>query len=255
VTALRRLAKYHGLGNDFLVVVDPAGDTPVSPVVAIALCERRTGFGADGVLHVDGGHRMTLHNADGSRAELSGNGIRCLAHALARAEGRTDATYGIVTDAGVREVEVHLRDDGRTASARVDMGVLEERVVRDPGFGAEASLGVDAGNPHLVVRFGDEKAVDNAADRLDSSDRNVELITLDGTDHLYMRVIERGVGETRACGTGATAAAWAARRWGLVGDRVTVSMPGGELVVELGDRAHLVGPSVYVGDLVLPADR
>ena len=110
-------------------------------------------------------------------------------------------------------------------------------------------MGVDVGNPHIVARFGDEKAVAAAIGRVDRPDRNVEFVAITAPDRLYMRVIERGVGETLACGTGATAAAWAAYRWGLVGEHVTVEMPGGEAIVELSRPVRLSGPSVHVADI------
>jgi diaminopimelate epimerase len=248
----RRLSKLHGLGNDFLVAVDPDGVAPIDPTMAKTLCDRHTGIGADGLLHLDGDLRMTLFNADGSRAEMSGNGIRCLAHALARSEGVTHAVYDIVTDAGVRRVELEPGPDAVTAWARVDMGQLRQVPVTGAGLGAEAVMGVEVGNPHLVARFGDEKGVDAAIGRSDQPDRNVEFVAIVAPDRLFMRVIERGVGETLACGTGATAAAWAAYRWGLVGEHVTVVMPGGEAMVELSRPVRLSGPSVFVADLNVP---
>ncbi len=248
----RRLSKLHGLGNDFLVAVDPDGVAPIDPTMAKSLCDRHTGIGADGLLHVDRDLRMTLYNADGSRAEMSGNGIRCLAHALGRSQGVTNAVYDIVTDAGVRRVELEPGPDVNTAWARVDMGALRQVPVTGAGLGAEAVMGVDVGNPHLVARFGDEKGVDAAIGRSDQPDRNVEFVAVVAPDRLFMRVIERGVGETLACGTGATAAAWAAYRWGLVGEHVTVVMPGGEAIVELSRPVRLSGPSVFIADLDVP---
>ena len=112
------------------------------------------------------------------------------------------------------------------------------------------------GNPHLVALFPDRAALDAAADTFESTDRNVEFV-LAGPwqDEITMRVVERGVGETQACGTGACAAAWAGHRWGLVGERVTVHMPGGSAVVELdtigieGGEVHLIGPAVHIADI------
>jgi diaminopimelate epimerase len=248
----RRFSKLHGLGNDFVVAVDLDGVAPIDGSMAVALCDRHTGVGADGLLHVDGHLRMTLFNADGSRAEMSGNGIRCLAHALSRAQGVDRAIYDIVTDAGVRQVELEPGREPNTVWCRVDMGVIRQVAVPGSGLGAEATMGVDVGNPHLVARFANEKAVAAAIARSDEPDRNVEFIAVLGPDRLFMRVIERGVGETLACGTGATAAAWAAYRWGLVGEHVTVVMPGGEAIVELGRPVRLAGPSVHVADLEVP---
>ncbi|MGD9797508.1 MAG: diaminopimelate epimerase, partial [Acidimicrobiia bacterium] len=239
------------------VAVDPEGVAPIDGAMAKDLCDRHTGVGADGLLHVDGGLRMTLFNADGSRAAMSGNGIRCLAHALARSQGvdltAGGAAYDIVTDAGVRRVELEPGSGSNTAWGRVDMGPVRQIPVIGPGLGAEATMGIDVGNPHLVARFRDEKAVAAAIGRSDEPDRNVEFVAVLAPDRLFMRVVERGVGETLACGTGATAAAWAAHRWGLVGEHVTVVMPGGEATVELGRPVRLAGPSVHVADVDVPA--
>ncbi|HUF31608.1 MAG TPA: diaminopimelate epimerase, partial [Acidimicrobiales bacterium] len=156
-----QLTKHHGLGNDFLVLLDLEGTTPIDAGLAQAVCDRRRGVGADGLIRVSPGSggtdvAMTLLNSDGGRAEMSGNGIRCLAHALARSQGVERATYDITTDAGPRRVEIELSDGGRTAWSTADMGVLRAAPARDPGLGAEASMGVDVGNPHLVARFRDE---------------------------------------------------------------------------------------------------
>jgi diaminopimelate epimerase len=249
-----RLTKHHGLGNDFLVLF---GDEPATPELARALCDRRMGIGADGLLWGGPGGdgadlTMVLHNADGSRAEMSGNGIRCLAQAAAG--GR--ASLRIATDAGLRHVELTAGPDERTVLVRVDMGGVSAAEAM-PVEGAKDVLGASVGNPHAVALFADRAALDLAADhfaRAHSREqgRNVEFVVAGpGDDELTMRVVERGVGETQACGTGACAAAWAARQWGIAGDRVTVHMPGGSATVELGDTAHLTGPSVYIAEILV----
>jgi diaminopimelate epimerase len=239
-----RLTKHHGLGNDFLV-----HNGIVDPEMARALCDRRTGIGADGLIGFVG-TRMTLFNADGSRAEMSGNGIRCLAQAMAAG---TDVTIDIETDAGVRHVEVRQVDD-RTVDVRVAMGAVTDAVVPELDLGAKEVLGASVGNPHVVALFPDRASLDAAADGFAMTDRNVEFVVLGpADDELTMRVVERGVGETQACGTGACAAAWAAHRWGAVGSRVAVHMPGGAAVVELGDdEVHLIGPAVHIADIDVP---
>ena len=252
------LAKVHGLGNDFLVLLDEIGATPADPDLARTLCDRRTGIGADGLIWVgppsdDADVTMTLHNADGSRAEMSGNGIRCLAHAVARARGVDALDLAVATDAGLRRVEVRPTDDARTIDVRVDMGDVTEAAATDLGIEAKDVLGADVGNPHIVLLFADRRSLDAAADGFASIDRNVEFVIPGPADgELTMRVVERGVGETFACGTGACAAAWAARRWGIGGDEITVHMPGGSAVVELGSPVHLTGPSVLIADVEVP---
>jgi diaminopimelate epimerase len=255
-----RLAKHHGLANDFLVVVDAEGRAPITPEQAVALCSRRTGIGADGLLWagpgVDGADvSMVLLNADGSRAEMSGNGIRCLVQAVGRARGVTDGDFVVATDASLRRVELRPGPDEVTAIVRVDMGPVSEAPSPDLGLAAKQVLGASVGNPHLVALYGDRAGLDADADGFARTDRNVEFVAVTGPDELTMRVVERGVGETQACGTGACAAAWAANRWGLVGSHVRVVMPGGAADVELGDTVHLLGPTVFVADIEVPPWR
>ena len=238
-----RLEKYHGLGNDFLVLLDLEGRQPVDGAMARALCDRHTGVGADGLIRVTQGptpnpYVMELYNADGGRAEMSGNGIRCLALALVDAGLATGPEITIATDAGPRRVRFN---DDRTIS--VDMGLATV----EPGPGH--SLLVDMGNPHAVVEVQDPYDADLGREaRRFGPDLNLELVAAGpGPDELTMRVWERGVGETLACGTGACAAAVAAHKWGIVGHRVTVHQPGGAVQVELAEyRITLTGPATWV---------
>ena len=233
------LTKHHGLGNDFLVLLDPDdrhADLDLAKV-AVALCHRMTGIGADGIIRLAPELRMHLHNADGSRAEMSGNGIRCLAQAIVRS-GLVDAgaDLEILTDAGVRGITVV--DEQRFT---VDMGTakvvdLEERRAE-----------VDTGNPHLVLLVADPAAEQLEALGAEYPDRNVEVVRVDDAATVTMRVHERGAGITQACGTGSCAIVAATRAWGLTGERVTVRNPGGDLDVELrGDTALLTGPAVHI---------
>ena len=257
------LGKYHGLGNDFLVALDP--EVEPDGDLASRLCDRHRGIGADGLVlgrrpagrHGDDAAPVLsfrLWNADGSEAEMSGNGMRCLAHAAADAGVVVPgATFTVSTPAGDRRVVIELRGPS-TAWAEVDMGRAE---VLDVDGGCNVDDGrmrVRVGNPHLVVAGPDPAGVDLAAlgtqlgrpDPSDPAGRNVELVVLGpGADELTMRVWERGVGETEACGTGSVAAAVAFHHWGRVGSAVTVHQPGGSLVVHLdGDgSARLAGPS------------
>ena len=237
------LEKYHGLGNDFLVLLDLGGLHPVDGAMARALCDRHTGVGADGLIRVTAGPVMELYNADGSRAEMSGNGIRCLALALVDAGLETGPEIAITTDAGPRRVRFN---DDRSIS--VDMGVAKV----EPG--PSHSLLVDMGNPHAVVEVQDPYDADLGWEaRRFGPDLNLELIAAGpGPDELTMRVWERGVGETQACGTGACAAAVAAHKWGIVGDKVTVYQPGGAVQVDLGGaQIVLTGPATWVATVLV----
>ena len=255
-----RLTKHHGLGNDFLVL---AVGGVAGPVEAVAWCDRRRGIGADGLLlrgpAVPGTDvTMILLNADGSRAEMSGNGIRCFAQAVAAERGLAPGTLTIATDAGVRTVEWWPTGDPATIMATVAMGPV--RTIDAPA--AWSALGCDPlrpvvhlslGNPHTVVAVDDVRQVDLAALGAEVPDVNLEIVQAGpGTDAVTMRVHERGAGITQACGTGACAAAFAAAQWGLV-DRgvseIIVHMDGGSAKVRLDTPAGevtLVGPATHI---------
>jgi diaminopimelate epimerase len=267
------LSKHHGLGNDFLVLLDDEADA--DPSLARALCDRHRGVGADGLIigrRPDGAEgadaadlEMLLLNADGSTAEMSGNGIRCLAQAEARRRGVAATSMRILTGGGVRTVEVAAGPDPVTSLVAVDMG----RATPGPDLPREgvaplwvsplkvATVGI--GNPHVVLLVEDAEAVDPgvagpAVEAHFPDGINVHFVapTAGEPDALTMRVWERGAGVTEACGTGACAVAVAAHDWGLVGRRVTVRMPGGPVDVALGRTVTLVGPAVHIADLEVP---
>lgn len=285
------IVKGHGTGNDFVVVPDPGADLELTTERIQALADRHRGVGADGVIRiatagvlVDAGVLdalpegvdaddwfMDYYNADGSIAEMCGNGVRVFSHAL-RALGFTDATeIPVGTRAGRRDVVVHSAD---TTDAEVSVGMGVPRtfgtsVARQDDVTFEG-LAVDMGNPHLACVVPDLDPAGLAAlnvglvptwdDRVFPDGVNLELVTAldDGTVH--MRVHERGVGETLSCGTGTVAAAVAAvaaeRNRGQDGgagaaaaDRtVRVVIPGGEVEVTLSAEgpAELRGPSRLV---------
>ncbi|MHB8669934.1 MAG: diaminopimelate epimerase [Acidimicrobiales bacterium] len=265
-----RFEKYHGLGNDFLVLLDLEDRHPVDPSRAAALCERRTGVGADGLIRATaapagavGDVCMELFNADGSRAEMSGNGIRCLAFALVDAglyPGRGEDRVRVLTDGGLRTVVVH-RPDG---TASVEMGAVKvldtspaEAIEVERVRGVRRLAAVEVGNPHLVVLLDGQPSLLALAEGPTPirPERNVELMVLGpAPDEITMRVWERGVGETLACGTGACAVAAAASHWGLAGRRVVVHQGGGAATVELAgdDTAVLTGPAVHVATVEVP---
>ncbi len=275
VPARLELAKYEGLGNDFLVLVDLHSRHQLDAGLARLACDRHLGFGGDGLLR--GGpapegsvEKMTfeLRNADGSEAEMSGNGLRCLAHAAIDAgavSARPGDSFGVLTPVGRREVHVRDLEDG-FMWASTEMGVV--KVVGDDercnvGHG---QMYVDVGNPHLVVLGPDPRTVDvvtlGAALSREAGECtggvNVEFVALGpGRDEVTMRVWERGVGETLACGTGSVAAAAALHHWGRVGSKVTVNQPGGAAEVELRPDgvAVLSGPSRRVGTCRLELAR
>jgi diaminopimelate epimerase len=257
-----RLTKHHGLGNDFLVLLDPAGTAEFDPSAARALCDRHRGVGADGLIVVGPGRdgadvTMALRNADGSRAEMSGNGIRCLGQAVALARGADRLDLVVATDAGLRAVAVAPGPDPRTAAVRVDMGVA--KVDLEPSLDAllgRAAL-VDMGNPHLVLPREDLTAVDVATDGptlegLVPGGVNVEWYRRRPDGDLELVVWERGAGATEACGTGACAVAAADAAWHGRSGAAQVHMPGGAVEVGLGEALTLTGPSVLVATVEVP---
>lgn len=262
---LVKLTKHHALGNDFLVLFD---DQPLPRlgwwVLASRWCDRHRGIGADGLLVAgtkppEGADvTMALFNADGSRAEMSGNGIRCLVQAWAMRTGQERGEVRVRTDAGTRVVAFGPGEDQRSITARVTMGAVTP-IGPPPGW---AATGIDPmrpvahlalGNPHAVVAVDDVAAVDLEAVGALVPDVNLEIVEAVGPHEVRMRVHERGVGITEACGTGACASAWAAARWGLATpdavDEITVHMDGGAAKVRLADELVLVGPSTFIATI------
>jgi diaminopimelate epimerase len=238
------LTKHHGLGNDFLVILDAEGQLPLTAELARALCDRHTGVGADGIIRATLGPApadatFELRNADGSPAEMSGNGMRCMAQALTDAGLAPGPSLTVATVTGLRTVTVEPETAPGLRQVRVDMGPAK---VEDHPSGTV----VDMGNPHLVI-LDQDGACDLEALGTQYPDRNVELIAVRNPGEIELRVWERGVGPTLACGTGSCAAAAAAQQWGLVGPRVTVRNPGGDVVVESeGETMFLAGPTQFI---------
>ena len=261
-----RLTKHHGAGNDFLVLLDPDGRRPLSGGEVRALCDRHRGVGADGVLRATSSTvpgaalAMELRNADGSVAEMSGNGIRCFVQAAVVAGLVTPGRVTVATAAGVRTVQYRPGAEPGLAHAEVDMGRAVLGAVVDVGDvpGARAARLVDMGNPHVVVLGEpvDDATVSRAGPRLATSHpdgANVEF-AWPGPDagDLSLRVWERGVGETLACGTGACAVVAAARAWASAGNRVRVHSRGGTVEVTLSDEGILLsGPTRLVGTVTV----
>jgi diaminopimelate epimerase len=272
-------AKGHGTQNDFVLLPDPDGRLSLTPAAVAALCDRRRGLGADGVLRVtraeaaltsrvferlpegvaSGDWYMDYRNADGSIAQMCGNGVRVFAHYL-RASGLESRDEFVVGSlAGPRPVVVH-RWDGTTADVTVEMGKTNQLGTGEAIVGGRpfAGLAIDVGNPHLACVDADLTddelaALDVAApvsfDRTQFTEGvNVEVLTAPHGGAVSMRVHERGVGETRSCGTGTVAAAVAALAFdGVTTGTLRVCIPGGEVSVAITDASsYLRGPSVLV---------
>lgn len=268
----------HGTANDFVVLVDLDDQRPLTAALTRALCDRRRGLGADGVLRLGPGTGdaqvfMDHRNADGSTAEMCGNGVRVVAkhvvdHGLV--EPDTDGILRVGTRSGVKPVRVHRGEDGDVTDVSVDMGapVLSPPEVPfeadDPDaltHRVEVAQGeveltvVSMGNPHGVLLVDDvaSAAVTELGPQLETHQRfpakaNIGFAQVLGRDHLRLRVWERGVGETAACGTGACAAVVALQARALLGDEVAVDLPGGTLQVSHrpGGTVTMTGPAVEI---------
>lgn len=274
--------KGHGTQNDFVVLPDLDAALSLTPAAVAALCDRRRGIGADGVLRVttaaaaqaagvferlpDGvaasDWYMDYRNADGSIAQMCGNGVRVFAHYL-RASGLETADEFVVGSlAGPRPVVLHSVD-GTSAEVTVEMGKANRFGTGTAVVGGRSLSGVavDVGNPHLAcvgLTEGELAVLDVAGpvtfdEQLFPDGVNVEVLTAPVDGAVSMRVHERGVGETRSCGTGTVAATLAAlAHQGVDTGSLRVRIPGGEVAVTITEStSHLRGPSVLVarGDL------
>ncbi|MCS7113919.1 MAG: diaminopimelate epimerase [Nitrososphaerota archaeon] len=250
--------KMHGLGNDY-IVIDNRGkilDEQELPSLAIKLCERRFGIGADGLLLVHPSQRvdvkMRIFNPDGSEAEMCGNGIRCLAKYCFESGLTRKTSLLVETMAGIKTLSLKIEGD-TVKSVRVIMGSPSFEAEEVPikwngpfidkpirvGETTVKATALSMGNPHCVVFIENVEnyPVKTIGPLLENHElfprrANVEFVQVISKDRLKVRVWERGVGETMACGTGACASVVAAKILGKVNEAVTVRLPGGELIVE-----------------------
>jgi diaminopimelate epimerase len=292
VSATIHFTKGHGTGNDFVVFADPEGEIDLSPQQIAAICDRHFGVGADGVLRAVKSSKiregakalaeddaaewfMDYHNADGSVAEMCGNGIRVFARFLLDggfAELTDGNTLSVGTRGGVRDVQRNK------SGFQADLGRWRldgtEPIVRARNLAVpRPGLGINVGNPHVVVALASEDELESAdlsyipiLDPEPSEGANIEFVVpleplvKDGVGRIRMRVHERGSGETLSCGTGAVAAALAIRYWAGSGapNQWSVEVPGGTVGVRMfptedGEHVSLSGPAelVYSGDLAV----
>ena len=259
----------HATGNDFLVRIGDDPDDVLDAVTVSALCDRRRGVGADGLITIGSGGTdhdcsMLLQNADGGVAEMSGNGIRCLAWVAQRRGFARGDRLVVATGSGRREVTLRVGPDGDVVGASVDMGPASfgPTLVVDLDGHTITGTTVDMGNPHLVLAVDDPDEVDvnrhGAALERDPrfpNRTNVEFVRALDRERVQMRVWERGVGETMSCGTGVCAAAAALVRAGDCEREIAVHVPGGVLQVSIGDTITLAGPVVHVFDVELDREN
>jgi diaminopimelate epimerase len=282
--------KAHGTGNDFVVIEDLGDRYRLTPEFVRAVCDRHFGIGGDGLIRIAPGRLarfyMDYRNADGSSAEMCGNGVRVVGKYLADRD-HVSGSFELETGAGVKRLDLHAADDGAIDQVTVDMGAPSFERAEIPMAGAGEALKeplevagetvvatcLSMGNPHAVVFVDDVDAapVTRLGPLLEAhpafpNKTNVEFVqVLDGRT-VRQRTWERGVGETLACGTGACAAAVAGQVRGLTGREVAVDLRGGRLSLAWspGGTVRMTGPArevahgTMVGDLLAmlePASR
>ena len=255
------MSKHEGAGNDFLIMIDLDNRVQLTDDEVRLLADRHRGVGADGVITVTSGTHggevtMALRNADGSFAEISGNGLRCVVHEVVRSGVVAPGAFSVMTDAGLRRVSCS-EPDGVRAWTSAAMG--EPRIETLDRTQGQAR--VDVGNPHLVIVKDSLQGIDVLSDGEALQSKlpggiNVEWIAPQGDGRFELLVFERGVGPTLACGTGSCAAAAAARALELCGDHVVMENPGGDLEISFeGNEAILSGEVRVIADLIVPLER
>ena len=274
-----KFTKMHGLGNDYVYVncFEEKIDNP--PAVARFVSDRHFGIGSDGLIMINpsktADFEMEMYNADGSRGEMCGNGIRCVAKYVYD-YGLTDKTQiSVETLGGIKYLDLTV-EDGKVSLVKVDMGKPEleadlipiiserEQVIDEPieVDGKEYHMtGVSMGNPHTVIYVDDVKGLDleKIGPKFENHERfpkriNTEFVHCIDRQTVEMRVWERGSGETLACGTGACAVAVSSILNNLTDTQVTVKLLGGDLQIEWNrekDRVFMTGPATVVFDGVI----
>lgn len=281
--------KMNGLGNDFVMIEDLDGTLDFAPEAVQWFCDRHFGIGGDGLILVrrattpEADYYMHYHNADGSLAEMCGNGARCFAkyivdHGLVPADADS---LVIETLGGLKPVTFTRDEDGLLDSATVDMGepILAPEDIPttfsgtqvydcpiDTPLGEVRITAVSMGNPHAIIWVDDidEAPVHTLGPLVETHEAfprhtNVEFAEFVDAEHIRLRVWERGVGETLACGTGACATLVAAVLSCRTGRQATIELPGGDLVIRWheNDRVYMTGSAAtsFVGTVTLPEDH
>lgn len=269
-----KFEKYHGAGNDFIIVNEKdliEKGIPDYNELASQICDRHFGIGADGLLilkYVASMPFMFYYNSDGSQAPMCGNGIRCFSHYLKSNSIEENNTFIVKTLSGDLLIETHYDRDENEFSAKVNMGkpifdvkklinIEEERFLREKmnigGDEVEISY-IFMGTDHSVIFVDDfnKYDIDKIGRRIENYTElfpkkvNVNFVKVKDRKNMEVITWERGAGRTLACGTGATASTVLARLFGYVDEKVNVVVPGGELIIEYGqegDDAFMTGPS------------
>lgn len=271
-----KFTKMQGLGNDYVYVDCTKEELKNPEEIAIKVSDRHFGIGSDGLILINPSEvadfEMAMYNADGSRGEMCGNGIRCVAKYVYDYGLTTKTQIAVETLGGIKYLDLTV-EDGKVTKVRVDMGqpilkaaeipivseneeVLDEVILVD---GDEYRMtGVSMGNPHDVVYLDDVAGleIEKIGPKFENHERfpkriNTEFVRVIDRNTVEMRVWERGSGETLACGTGACAVAVSSIRNGLTEDKVTVKLLGGDLLIEWDretDHVFMTGPAAVVFD-------
>lgn len=278
-----KFTKMHGLGNDFIVIDNLSGEYFDFPQIARKVCRRRFHVGADGILVIQGSEiadlRMKIYNSDGSEAEMCGNGIRCFARYAYDKKIINKKKMTIETSTGIIKPEI-IGDPSTLDNylVKVDMGapVLQRSKIPVAGDDSEVVLNekinidgeeyiftaVSFGNPHCVIFTGEltDRLVRVIGPKIEChplfpARTNVEFVHVENRNHVTVRVWERGVGETLACGTGSCASVVAGILNNLLDRKVRVTLPGGDLYItwEEGENVFMSGPAeaVFEGEFKL----
>lgn len=285
-----QITKAHGTGNDFVIIDDLQGRLDLDSDTVRRLCDRHFGVGADGLIRLapadenSAAFFMDYRNSDGTAAEMCGNGIRCSTKYLVDRGLLTSShdpnlrQVSVQTRSGIRRVTYELGDDALVTTVEVNMGkpnfdppgvplapefteVFQIPIQLNREREAFRVNAVSMGNPHAVIFESDLDEIDVAAigSRIETSamfpeGANVEFVDVLDASHMKMRVWERGVGETLACGSGACAAFAVARELCLIGDSATISLPGGELSLRWDGTIMMSGPAAEVFEAVVDLD-
>lgn len=268
-----RFTKMHGLGNDFVVVVDREGVPSNVAQLAVAICDRHTGVGADGLVYIlpseEADFQMRIFNVDGNESEQCGNALRCVAKYFYERISGSKTELIIQTRRALQPVWLTVKE-GKVTQVRVDMGkpILEASqvpVISSQSIAQNEQLdvhdrqfvysAVSMGNPHVVIEVEDATKfpLHQYGPLIETHPRfpnrtNVEFISIHNPNEVTMRVWERGVGETNACGSGACATVVAAARKGNLHRSATVHLKGGDLEIEWreeDDHVYMTGPAAY----------
>lgn len=252
-----KFTKMHGCGNDFIILNEVNGKNNLSAEQVKQLCNRKYGIGADGILIISSSNiadiKMRIINADGTEAEMCGNGIRCIAKYAYDNDIIKQEKFNIETGAGIKQVELIIKNN-KCIAVKVDMGKAE--FLNNPTNNEYDLNCVSVGNPHavMIVENFDNNIVKDLGPKIENhkgfiNKTNVEFAKIIDKENIDLRVWERGCGETEACGTGACATVSVLNHIGLLSNHCNVNMLGGVLTIDIiNNEIFMTGEAIKVFD-------